>query len=53
MDDVQHVGEGVLRFLWNKRELLQERVLSNCVRLSDDQIVTVWVSIEGMLQEVL
>ena len=53
MNDVEHVCEGVFRFLRDKCEFLQERVLSDCVRLSDNQIVTVWIPVESMLQEVL
>lgn len=52
MDDVEHMSEGILRLLGDQGEFLEERVLSNCVRLCHNQVVAVWEARECMLQEI-
>jgi hypothetical protein len=52
VQNVQHVGECVFRPLVHQCELLQQRILSDSVWLSDNEIVSVWVEFEGVFEEV-
>lgn len=52
MDNVEHVREGVVHALGHKSELAQKSILGHCVRLSHNQVVSVWEQIEGILEEV-
>ena len=52
MDEVEHVRERVVHRLGGQSELAQESVLGYSVRLSHNKIVSVWVQVEGILEEV-
>lgn len=52
MDDVEHMREGVVHALGDKSELAQKSILRHGVRLSHNQVVSVWEKIECILEEI-
>lgn len=52
MHDVEHMLESVLCLLGWLRECAKKLLLDDCVWLQQDQVVTVWVLIKSIAQEV-
>ena len=53
MNNVKNMSEGVLGLLGDQSKLLQERILSYCVWLSYNKVISVREAVESMLEEIL
>lgn len=53
MQDIEYVTESIFRFLGDGSELVKECVLGDRVRLSNDEVITIGIHLEGIFEEIL
>lgn len=53
MQYIKYVTESIFRFLADGSELVKECVFGDCMRLSNDEVITIGIHLEGIFEEIL